>query len=40
MPKPTPKKPKKTAGKPALTGRANAITRGRGKKTGLKKQGY
>jgi hypothetical protein len=29
-----------TTGKPALTGRANAMTRGKGKKTGLKRQGY
>lgn len=26
--------------KPATTGRALAVTRGKGKKTGLKKQGY
>lgn len=26
--------------KPAVTGRAKAVTSGRGKKTGLKKQGY
>lgn len=26
--------------KPAVTGRALAVTRGKGKKTGLKKRGY
>jgi len=33
-------KAKMMAKKPAATGRANAVTRGKGKKTGLKKQGY
>ena len=35
------RKPSTSKGKkPALTGRALAVTRGKGKKTGLKRQGY
>lgn len=37
---PKAKKPTVAKKKPAVTGRALAVTKGKGKKKGLKKQGY